>query len=95
MSFPDRLNAAVIDRLGRVPGRRVFGRASVFLFKGKFPPVPKVARPLGVTHLAEGAMLQEGQTVRVTTKLIQADGFQEWVSHQRDRELKQRPRGLP
>jgi adenylate cyclase len=74
--------------LGRVPGLKVVGSASAFSFKGKSVPIAEIARQLGVTHLVEGAVLQEGQTVRITAKLIQADGFQVWVSDKLDRELK-------
>ncbi len=86
--FSDGLSEAVTDVLGRVPGLKVVGSASAFSFKGKFVPIPEIARQLGVTHLVEGTVLQEGQTVRITAKLIQADGFQVWVSDKLDRELK-------
>ncbi len=86
--FSDGLSEAVTDVLGRVPGLKVVGSASAFSFKGKSVPIPEIARQLGVTHLVEGTVLQEGQTVRITAKLIQADGFQVWVSDKLDRELK-------
>ncbi len=86
--FSDGLSEAVTDVLGRVPGLKVVGSASAFSFKGKSVPIPEIARQLGVTHLVEGTVLQEGQTVRITAKLIQADGFQVWGSDKLDRELK-------
>ena len=86
--FSDGLSEAVTDVLGRVPGLKVVGSASAFSFKGKPASIPEIARQLGVTHLVEGTVLQEGQTVRITAKLIQADGFQVWVSDKLDRELK-------
>jgi len=66
--------------LGRVPGLKVVGSASSFSFKGKAVSIPEIARLLGVTDLVEGTVLQEGTTVRITAKLIKADGFQVWVS---------------
>ena len=86
--FSDGLSEAVTDVLGRVPGLKVVGSASAFSFKGKAASIPEIARQLGVTHLVEGTVMQEGQTVRITAKLIQADGFQMWVSDKLDRELK-------
>ena len=64
------------------------GSASAFSFKGKSASIPEIARQLGVTHLVAGTVVQEGQTVRITAKLITADGFQVWVSDTLDRELK-------
>ncbi|MBI5768360.1 MAG: TIR domain-containing protein [Verrucomicrobia bacterium] len=86
--FSDGLSEAVSDVLGRVPGLKVVGSASAFSFKGKAVPIPEIARQLGVTHLVEGTVLQDGSTVRITAKLTQADGFQVWVSDKLDRELK-------
>ena len=86
--FSDGLSEAVTDVLGRVPGLKVVGSASAFSFKGKSVSIPEIARQLGVSHLVEGTVLQEGQTVRITAKLITADGFQVWVSDKLDRELK-------
>ncbi len=86
--FSDGLSEAVSDVLGRVPGLKVVGSASAFSFKGKSVPIPEIARQLGVTHVVEGTVLQDGTAVRITAKLIQADGFQVWVSDKLDRELK-------
>ncbi len=86
--FSDGLSEAVTDVLGRVPGLKVVGSASAFSFKGKSVPIPEIARQLGVTHLVEGTVVQEGQRVRITAKLITADGFQVWGSDKLDRELK-------
>ncbi len=86
--FSDGLSEAVTDVLGRVPGLKVVGSASAFSFKGRSVSIPEIARQLGVTHLVEGTVLQEGQRVRVTAKLIQADGFQVWVSDKLEREAK-------
>ncbi len=86
--FSDGLSEAVTDVLGRVPGLKVVGSASAFSFKGRAVPIPEIARQLGVTHLVEGTVLQEGTTVRITAKLIKADGFQVWVSDKLEREAK-------
>ncbi len=86
--FSDGLSVAVADVLGHVPGLRVTASTSAFSFKGKDVPAPEIARQLGVSHLVEGTVLQEGQTVRISAQLIQADGFQVWASDKLERELK-------
>ena len=83
--FSDGLSEAVTDVLGRVPGLKVVGSASAFSFKGKAVPIPEIAKQLGVTHLVDGTVIQDGSTVRITAKLIQADGFQVWVSDKLER----------
>ena len=62
----------------RGPGLKVVGRASALSFKGKPTSIPEIARQLGVTQLVDGTVLQEGPTVRITAKLITADGFDGW-----------------
>jgi TolB-like protein/Tfp pilus assembly protein PilF len=84
----DGLSEAVALVLGGVPGLKVVGSASAFSFKGKNTPIPEIARQLGVSHVVEGTVLQDGQNVRVTAKLIQADGFQVGAPQKVDRELK-------
>ncbi len=84
----DGLSEAVAEVLGRVPGLKVVGSTSAFSFKGKNVPVPEIARQLGVTHVVEGTVLQDGQTVRITAKLLLADGFPAWQSDRLERELK-------
>jgi TolB-like protein/Flp pilus assembly protein TadD len=86
--FSDGLTYAVTDVLGRVPGLRVVGSTSAFAFKGKAVSIPEIARELGVSHVVEGTVLQEGTTVRITAKLLKADGFQVWISDKLDQELK-------
>jgi len=86
--FSDGLSEALAEALGRVPGLRVAGSASAFAFKGKPVPNPEIARQLGVAYLLEGTVRQDGKFVRITARLINADGFQMWVSDNLDRELK-------
>ncbi len=86
--FSDGLSDVLADVLARVPGLRVTASASAFSFKGKNVAAPEMARQLGVSHLVEGTVRQEGQIVRITVKLIQADGFQVWASDPLQHELK-------
>jgi TolB-like protein/Tfp pilus assembly protein PilF len=85
--FSDGLSEAVAEVLGRVPSLKVVASTSASSFKGRAVPIPEIARQLGVTHLVEGTVLEDGATVRVTAKLIQADGFQVGVPEKLDRPL--------
>jgi serine/threonine-protein kinase len=84
--FGDGLAEEVINALAQMPGLRVAGRMSSFLFRGKELDLAEVGRRLNVEHLIEGSVRRAGTRVRVTAQLIKvADGFHLW-SERYDRE---------
>jgi len=84
--FGDGLAEEVINALAQMPGLRVAGRTSSFLFRGKDVELAEVGRRLNVEHLLEGSVRRAGNRVRVTAQLIKvADGFHLW-SERYDRE---------
>jgi serine/threonine-protein kinase len=84
--FGDGLAEEVINALAQMPGLRVAGRTSSFLFRGKEVELTEVGRRLNVEHLLEGSVRRSGNRVRVTAQLIKvADGFHLW-SERYDRE---------
>ena len=84
--FGDGLAEEVINALAQMPGLRVAGRTSSFLFRGKDVELAEVGRRLNVEHLLEGSVRRAGNRVRVTAQLIKvADGFHVW-SERYDRE---------
>lgn len=86
--FSDGLAEQLINDLAKVPGLRVIGRSSAFQFKGKNEDARDVGRKLGVANVLEGSVRRDGDHVRITTELIEADdGFQLW-SQTYDREIK-------
>jgi TolB-like protein/Tfp pilus assembly protein PilF len=86
--FSDGLSEELIAVLAKIPGLKVIGRSSSFLFKGKAADSASVGQKLGVAHLIEGSVRKQGDRVRIVAELINAaDGSELW-SETYDRELK-------
>jgi tetratricopeptide (TPR) repeat protein len=67
---------------------RVAARTSAFAFKGKPADVREIAQSLAVRHVLEGSVRREGDRLRVTAQLIDAQsGYHVW-SHSYDRKWK-------
>jgi adenylate cyclase len=80
--FADGIAEEVLDRLAKVPGLRVVGRASSFQFKGKNADPASVGAALRVAYLLEGSVRKEAGRVRVTAQLMEAKtGSQRWTDH--------------
>jgi tetratricopeptide (TPR) repeat protein len=65
---------------------RVISRQSVMHYKGTLKTVPQIARELGVEALLEGAVLREGNQIRISVQLIRAEPEEHlWAdSYERD-----------
>jgi len=70
--FADGMTEALITSLGRVGGLRVISRTSAMHYKGSHQTLPEIARQLHVDAVVEGAVLREGNRVRITTQLVEA-----------------------
>lgn len=80
--FADGIAEEVLDRLARIPGLRVVGRASSFQFKDKGADSAGVGTALGVSFLLEGSVRRDAGRVRVTAQLVEArNGLQRWADH--------------
>ena len=85
--FSDGLTEEILNSLAQVNDLQVAARTSAFSFKGKDTDIGTIARKLNVSAVLEGSVRRSGNTVRVTTQLINAvTGFQLW-SHAYDRDL--------
>jgi len=85
--FSDGLSSELIDLLAKVPGLRVTARVSSFYFKGKQATLQDIAHALNVSHVLEGTVRSSGQTLRITTDLVDvASGAPVW-SETYDRKL--------
>jgi serine/threonine-protein kinase len=84
--FADGLTDELAGALGKVPGLRVTGRTSSYVFKGQSLDAQTVGRRLGVTHLVEASVRRAGSRVRVQAQLVcAADGFVLWSApYERD-----------
>ncbi|HSG07076.1 MAG TPA: tetratricopeptide repeat protein [Longimicrobiales bacterium] len=86
--FSDGISEEILNVLARSPELRVAARTSSFAFKGQNMDVPDIARALEVGMVLEGSVRQQGERVRITAQLIDAEsGFHVW-SETYDRELK-------
>ncbi len=85
--FSDGISEEILNVLASSPDLRVAARTSSFTFKGRNKVVRDIARELGVRMVLEGSVRKQGDRVRITAQLIQADnGFHLW-SQSYDRRL--------
>jgi TolB-like protein len=80
--FADGIAEEVLDRLAKVPGLKVVGRASSFQFKHKSANPASIGAALGVAYLLEGSVRKEAGRVRVAAQLVETrTGAQRWSDH--------------
>jgi TolB-like protein/Tfp pilus assembly protein PilF len=85
--FSDGLTEELLNALAEIEGLQVAARTSAFSFKGTNTDIGTIARKLNVGAVLEGSVRRSGNTVRITTQLINAvTGFHLW-SHSYDRDL--------
>lgn len=70
--FADGVTDVLITELGSLGQLRVISRQSTLRFRGCTTPIEEIARMLGVHLVVEGAVLRDGERVRVTAQLVQA-----------------------
>ena len=85
--FADGLAEEILNLLVRIQEIDVASRTSSFYFKGKDVDIKAVAQSLGVRSVMEGSVRRQGDRIRVTAQLIEAEsGFHMW-SETYDRKL--------
>jgi TolB-like protein len=72
--FGDAMTEDLVDRLSQAPGLRVAPPRSTFSFKGKQATVGEIAGALGVAYVLDGSLRESGSTLRVTARLVRAEG---------------------
>lgn len=78
--FSDGLSDELISGLSKIPGLKVIGRSSSFQFKTSNEPGTAIGQKLGVDHLLEGSVRQQGERVRIMVSLVRAeDGSTLWT----------------
>lgn len=85
--FADGMTETLITELGKISALRIISRQSVMQFKGSDKPLPKIARELNVDAVVEGAVLREGERVRITAQLVQAQPEQHLWADNYEREV--------
>jgi TolB-like protein/lipopolysaccharide biosynthesis regulator YciM len=77
--FGEGIAEELLGALAKVDGLRVAARRSSFWFKDKEAELGEIAAKLNVGHVVEGTVRRDGNRVRVTAELINADdGFTVW-----------------
>ena len=86
--FSDGLSEELIAVLAKIPGLKVIGRNSSFLFKGKSGDSASIGQELGVAQLIQGSVLRQGDRVRIVAEMIRASSGEAVWSETYDREVK-------
>ncbi|NGP75097.1 protein kinase [Balneolaceae bacterium YR4-1] len=75
--FSDGMTDALITDLARISGIRIISRSSVTRYKGTDRTASEIAAELGVDYVIEGTVLESGNQVRISIRLIDAqkDGY--------------------
>jgi TolB-like protein/tetratricopeptide (TPR) repeat protein len=85
--FSDGLTEELLNSLTEINELQVAARTSAFSFKGTNADIGLIARKLNVGAVLEGSVRRSGNTIRITTQLIDAvTGFHLW-SRTYDRDL--------
>ena len=85
--FSDGLTETLLHALAQVPDIKVPARTSSFFFKGQDIDIRDIANELDVSNVLEGSVQRQGNTVRITAQLIEAEtGYHLW-SQNYDREM--------
>jgi len=85
--FSDGMAEEIVNSLSHVKDLKVAGRSSSFQFKGKNIDMKEVAEKLHVLTVLEGSVRKQGNRLRITVQLINAeDGYNLW-SERYDREI--------
>lgn len=71
--FADGLAEEILHLLAQSPDLRVAARSSSFAFAAGDADVGRVATQLGVRHVLEGSVRRDGESLRVTVQLIDAE----------------------
>ena len=86
--FSDGMAEELLNALAKVKDLKVAGRTSSFSFKGRNEDLRVVGKALAVANILEGSVRKQGEKVRITAQLIQADnGYHLW-SESYDGDLK-------
>ncbi|HEY5852189.1 MAG TPA: winged helix-turn-helix domain-containing protein [Lysobacter sp.] len=87
-AFADGLTEEMIGLLAHIDGLRVISHTASFKFRDARLPASEVARRLQATHMLEGSVRQDGERLRISLHLVEADGDRTVWSQSFDRELR-------
>lgn len=77
--FGSGLAEEILNLLAALEELKVAARTSSFQFRGEKQDIRDIAERLGVRHVLEGSVRQEGEQIRVTAQLIDGEsGYHRW-----------------
>jgi len=85
--FTDGLSEELLNLLVRVDDLHVASRTSSFAYRGSTLSVPEISQALKVGHILEGSVRKDGDRIRITAQLIEAETDRHLWSENFDREL--------
>ena len=85
--FTDGLSEELLNLLVRVDDLHVASRTSSFAYRGSTLSVPEISKALRVGHILEGSVRKDGDRIRITAQLIEAETDRHLWSENFDREL--------
>ena len=85
--FTDGLSEELLNLLVRVDDLHVASRTSSFAYRGSTLSIPDISKALRVGHILEGSVRKDGDRIRITAQLIEADTDRHLWSENFDREL--------
>jgi len=85
--FSDGITEDIITELSRFSELVVIARNSSFAYKDLPVEIRQVARELGVGYVMEGSVRRDGERLRITAQLIEADGGGHIWGEKYDRKL--------
>jgi adenylate cyclase len=86
--FCDGITEEITSRLSMISGLRVKSRTTVLQYKSEKKTAKEIADELGVNNILEGSIRKDGNRIRVTVQLIDAQKDEHIWSENYDRELK-------
>ena len=85
--FADGVSEEIINSLARQNGLRVIARTSSFSFRDQNYDVNTIAARLDVSHVLEGSVRNDGDSLRINVQLVDAGSGEYVWNEQFDREL--------
>jgi TolB-like protein/DNA-binding winged helix-turn-helix (wHTH) protein len=86
--FADGLHEEILSTLAsQTSGIDVISRTTMMTYRGTSKSIPDIASELQITHVLEGSVRREGESVRLTLQLIEASADRHVWSQSYDRTL--------
>jgi TolB-like protein/Tfp pilus assembly protein PilF len=85
--FADGIQDDILTNLSKIGDLKVISRTSVMSYRTKPATVREIAKALGVSSVLEGSVRREGNRVRVSVQLINANNDEHLWANNYDRDL--------